>query len=71
MRSRSHTQVISLSLISILTGQIKTEANDCAVEVKGGTGGLREKEEVEGRWSRTRWPGKATGNKGSHSWGIN
>ena len=45
MRSRTHTQVISQ--ISILTGQIKTQANDWALEVKGGTGGLRE--EVTGR----------------------
>ena len=71
MRSRTHSQVISLSLIFILTGQIKTQANDRALEVKGGTGGLREEEEVEGRWSRTRWPAEASGNKGSHSWGIN
>ena len=69
MRSRTHTQVISQ--ISILTGQIKTQANDWALEVKGGTGGLREEKEVEGSWSRTRWPAEASGNKGSHSWGIN
>ncbi|KRY98034.1 hypothetical protein T11_11522 [Trichinella zimbabwensis] len=29
-----------------------------------------EEEEVEGRWSRTTWPGEATSSKGSHSWGI-
>ena len=70
MRSRTHTQVISLSLIFILTGQIKTQANDRALEVKGGTGGLREEEEVEGRWSRTTWPEGTASDKGSHSWGI-
>ena len=29
-----------------------------------------EEEEVEGRWSRTTWPGEATSSKGSHSWKI-
>ena len=67
MRSRTYTQVISLNLISILIGQIKTQANDWALEVKGGTGGLREEEEVEGKWSRTIWPGGATSSKESHT----
>ena len=29
-----------------------------------------EEEDMEGRWSRTTWPGEATSSKGSHSWGI-
>lgn len=29
-----------------------------------------EEEVVEGRWSRTTWPGEASSSKGSHSWGI-
>ena len=29
-----------------------------------------EEEEVEGRWSRTMWPGEATRSKGSHNWGL-
>lgn len=29
-----------------------------------------EEEEVEGRWNRCTWPGKATSNKGPHSEGI-
>lgn len=34
--------MISQDLLSLLTGQIKTRANDWAVEGKGGSGGLRE-----------------------------
>jgi hypothetical protein len=29
-----------------------------------------EEEEVEGKWSRSRWPGETTSYKGSHSWAI-
>jgi hypothetical protein len=29
-----------------------------------------EKEEVEGRWSNSMWPGGTATNKGFHSWGI-
>jgi hypothetical protein len=29
-----------------------------------------EKEEVEGKWSRSTWPRETTSYKGSHSWGI-
>ena len=54
MRSRSHTQVISLSLFSILTGQIKARPDDWAVEVKGVSGGLRE-EEVRKRQRKREW----------------
>lgn len=78
MRSRSHTQVISVNLLPTLTGQIKDRATGWAVEGKGGSRGLREGEEreteeedLEGRWSRTTWPGEATSDKGSHSWRIN
>jgi hypothetical protein len=39
--SRSHTQVISLKLLPVLTGHIKTRARDWAVEGKGGSGGQR------------------------------
>ena len=68
-----------MNLLPILTGQIKAGACDWAVGGKVGDGGLREwrkrkgrteEEEMEGRWSRTAWPGEATSSKGSHSWGI-
>ena len=72
-----------MNLLLILTGQIKARAYDWGVEGKGGAGGFREErkgkgqlrrkmeeEEVEGSWSRTTWPGEATGSKGSHSWEI-
>jgi len=76
LRSRSHTQVISLNLFPILTSHIKARADDWTVEGKGGTEGQiegkerEETEEVGGRWSRTTWPGEGTSCKGSHSWGI-
>ena len=67
-----------MNLLPILTGQIKARACDWAVEGKVELkrlgerkgGGMTEEEEVEGRWSRTTWPGEATSSKGSHSWGI-
>ena len=72
-----------MNLLPILTGQIKAGACDWAVGGKVGDGGLREwrkskgqggtrmeEEEVEGRWSRTTWPGEAASSKGSHSQGI-
>ena len=62
-----------------LTCQIKARACECTVEGKGGGGGFREgeerkeerkmeEEEVEGRWSRTTWPGEAISNKGFQTW---
>ena len=64
-RSRSHTQVITMNLL-ILTGQIKARAELSRGRTKS-TGGHRE---VEGRWSRSTWPGEPASSKGSHSWGI-
>lgn len=63
------TQVTSLNLLPILNGQIKAGADDWAVEGKGGTGRGKamEEEEVEGRWSKTTWPGGAASSKGSQS----
>ena len=40
MRSGSHTQVTSLSLLPILIGQMMSRADDWPVEGKGGAGGL-------------------------------
>ena len=54
-RSRSHTQVISLNLLSILTGQIKARACDWAMEGEGGTGGIREKRGERGEEKRRRY----------------
>ena len=80
MSRGSHTQVISCEPLPILTGQIKARACDWAVEGKVGLEVLErrrqkrerkeEDEEVEGRWSRTTWPGGATSSKGSPSWGM-
>ena len=60
-----------MSLLHILTGQIKARACDWAVEGKGGLeviesgeGKKREEEEVEGRWSRTTWSEEALSSKG-------
>jgi hypothetical protein len=74
--------MISVNFLPILTGQIKARASGWAVKRKGRAGGFREgergrrrrremeEEEVEGRWSRTTWPGEAASSKGSHSQGI-
>jgi hypothetical protein len=72
-RDRSLTQVISLNLLPILTGQINARADDWAGEGRGRAGDLKEmeEEELEGRWSRIIWPEEATSSKGSCSWGIN
>ena len=43
MRGSSPTQTISLKLLPVLTGHIKTRARDWALEGKGGSGGQREK----------------------------
>lgn len=63
MRSEQMTtQVISLNLLPILIGQIEARGDDQAADRKGGKGGFREMEEegMEGRPSRTTWPGEAT-----------
>ena len=65
------TQVISLKILPILTCQIKARTAGWTVEGKGVMGGLKEEEEVEGKWSRTTWPGETASSKESHSWGIN
>jgi hypothetical protein len=41
MRRRSSTEVISLNLLPILSGQIKSRAYDWEVEGKGGVVGLK------------------------------
>lgn len=81
MRSRSHTQVISLNLLPILTGRMKAGADqwldngrerwDWRSQRQGGERETEDDEEVEGRWSETTWPGEAANNKGSHSWETN
>lgn len=56
-----------MNLLPILTAQIMTGACDWAVEGKGGAGGFRcgggGDEGVEGRWSRTTWPGETSSSR--------
>ena len=54
-----------VNLLPILTGQIKANTCDWAVEGKGVAGGFRER-----RRSKIAWPREAINNKGSHSCGI-
>lgn len=58
-----------MKLLPILTGQIKSRASDWAVKRKGlracrKSRGKMEKEEIDRRWSRYKWPRVATCSKG-------
>ena len=66
-------------MLPTLIYKIKARASDWAEEGKAelkvvrekkeGEGERRTEEEVEGKQSRSTWPGETTSYKGSHRWG--